>query len=141
MDWGKKLTIGMLCFMTMIVAFGILMIRSKDDALVDSDYYEKGISYNSTYRKKENVTQDQAAPEIKLTADSLILTFSKPAQGNIKFMRVANKSLDRSVSLQTDERLEVRYPITRKSAGLWRLVMEWRSSDKDYLYEKEIMLP
>ena len=141
MDWGKKLTIGMLCFMSMIVVFGILMIRSKDDALVDNDYYEKGIGYNNTYKKKENVTLDQAAPSIELSGDQLILTFSKPAEGTIKFMRVANKNLDRSVSLQTDSLFQAKYPITHKSAGLWRLLLEWRSGDKDYLYEQEVMLP
>jgi hypothetical protein len=140
MDWGKKLTIGMLCFMSMIVAFGVLMIRSKDDALVDTDYYEKGIGYNSTYKKKENVAIDKAAPKIELAGDSLILTFSKQAEGTIKFMRVANKNLDRSVSLQTDSLYQAKYPITRKSAGLWRLLVEWRSGDKDYLYEQEVML-
>jgi len=141
MDWGKKLTIGMLCFMSMIVAFGVLMIRSKDDALVDTDYYEKGIGYNSTYKKKENVAMDQAAPKIELVGDSLILTFSKQAEGTIKFMRVSNKNLDRSVTLQTDSLYQAKYPITRKSAGLWRLLVEWRSGDKDYLYEQEVMLP
>jgi len=141
MDWGKKLTIGMLCFMSMIVGFGILMLRSKDDALVDTDYYEKGIAYNSTFKKKENVELDQAAPKIELTTDSLILTFSKPAEGRIQFMRVANKNLDRNVTLTTDDLYQAKFPITKKSAGLWRLLIDWRSGDKEYLYEKEVMLP
>jgi len=141
MDWGKKLTIGMLCFMSMIVGFGILMIRSKDDALVDTDYYEKGIGYNSTYKKKENVSVDRAQPKIELTADSMILTFSKQAEGTIQFIRVANKNLDRRVSLETNALNQVKFPITRQSAGLWRLLIEWRSAGKDYLYEQEVMLP
>jgi hypothetical protein len=141
MNWGNKLLIGMLCFMTMIVVLGVLMVRSKSDALVDNDYYEKGIDYNVEYNKKMNVKQDHAEPTVELTSDSLILTFVKPAQGKIKFIRLSNKTLDRSLSLQTNSMNQAEYPILQKSRGLWKLQMEWQSENKPYLYEKEVMLP
>jgi hypothetical protein len=131
----------MLCFMIMIVTLGILMVTSKSDALVDTDYYEKGIEYNVEYDKKMNVKQDHAEPTIKLTKDSLILTFSKSAEGKIRFIRLSNKTLDREVTLKTDSLYQAKYSLLSKSSGLWKIQLNWESANKAYLYEKEVMLP
>jgi hypothetical protein len=141
MNWGNRLLIGMLCFMTMIVVLGVLMVTSKSDALVDNDYYEKGIEYNVEYNKKMNVKRDHAEPIVELTSDSLILTFTKPAKGRIKFIRLSNKNLDRDLVLKTDSSNQAKFSILRKSAGLWKLAVDWESANKAYLYEKEVMLP
>jgi hypothetical protein len=141
MNWGSKLIIGMFCFMSMIVVFGVLMVRSKSDALVDTDYYEKGILYDAEYNKKRNVKQDHAEPIFEVTKDSLILTFAKPAEGKIKFIRMSNKNLDRAVSLQTESMNQAKFPILDKPRGLWKLQLDWQSADKAYIYEKEVMLP
>jgi hypothetical protein len=127
--------------MTMIVVLGVLMVKSKSDALVDNDYYEKGIEYNIEYNKKMNVKRDHAEPIVKLTSDSLILTFTKPAKGRIKFIRLSNKNLDRDLALETDSLNQAKFSILRKSAGLWKLAVDWESANKAYLYEKEVMLP
>jgi hypothetical protein len=141
MNWGNRLLIGMLCFMAMIVILGVLMVTSKSDALVDNDYYEKGIEYNVEYNKKMNVKRDHAEPIVELTSDSLILTFTKPAKGRIKFIRLSNKNLDRDVSLQTNSINQAKFSILHKSTGLWKLQLDWESANKAYLYEKEVMLP
>jgi hypothetical protein len=127
--------------MIMIVTLGILMVTSKSDALVDTDYYEKGIEYNVEYDKKMNVKQDHAEPTIKLTKDSLILTFSKSAEGKIRFIRLSNKTLDREVTLKTDSLYQAKYSLLSKSSGLWKIQLNWESANKAYLYEKEVMLP
>lgn len=127
--------------MTMIVVLGVLMVTSKSDALVDNDYYEKGIEYNVEYNKKMNVKRDHAEPIVELTSDSLILTFTKPAKGRIKFIRLSNKNLDRDLVLKTDSSNQAKFSILRKSAGLWKLAVDWESANKAYLYEKEVMLP
>jgi hypothetical protein len=141
MNWGNKLLIGMLCFMTMIVILGVLMVTSKSDALVDNDYYEKGIAYNVDYDKKMNVKRDHAEPTIQLSSDSLILTFPKPAGGTIKFIRLSNKNLDRQMALKTDAMNQAKFSISHKSPGLWKLQLNWENANKAYLYEKEVMLP
>lgn len=131
----------MICFMSMIVVFGILMIRSKSDALVDNDYYEKGIDYNTEYNKKLNVKQDHAEPVIEVKKDSLILTFKQPAEGKLKFLRISNKSMDREMTIKTDSFNQAKFPIFHRPSGLWKLQMDWKSMEKNYLYEKEVILP
>ena len=112
------------------------MFTSKTDALVDNDYYEKGINYDSDYSKKENVKREHAEPKIVLLNESLIVTFSKPATGELKLIRTADKRLDKSFVFTSSE--EIKYVISKK--GLWKIRLTWQSGDKSYLYEKEVLL-
>lgn len=140
MNWGTKLALGLATFMTFIVVLGILMIRSNDDALVDKDYYEKGINYNMDYDRKENVKRDHAEPLVILTEDNIVLTFSQQAAGKVKLIRTADKKMDKLLKLQTDTAKQFHIPVAGKAKGLWKLQLEWNSNGKDYLFEKEVML-
>jgi len=140
MNWGTKITIGLLTFMTFIVVLGVLMINSKDDALVDNDYYEKGINYNEAYNRKENVKNDLATPEISIVDHTLLIKFSHTAEGTVKLIRTADKRLDRTMILSTDSAHQFQFPITGLASGLWKLQLDWKNNEKPYLFEKEIML-
>ncbi|WP_448634517.1 FixH family protein [Pedobacter panaciterrae] len=95
MNWGTKLIIGMLSFMAFIVILAVLMMRSENDALVDNDYYEKGLRYNDQYRQKEQVIKDNASPDIEFSGDNLIIRFKTQAAGTLKIMRTAKKAWTR----------------------------------------------
>ena len=136
MSWGTKLILTMACFMIFIVTMGVLMFTSKTDALVDNDYYEKGINYDSDYSKKENVKREHAEPKTVLLNDSLIVTFSKPATGELKLIRTADKRLDKSFVFTSSE--EIKYVVSKK--GGWKIRLTWQSGNKSYLYEKEVLL-
>ena len=141
MNWGTKITIVMLCFMTMIGTYAYLMMTSKSDELVDKDYYEKGINYDVDYNKKENVKRNHMEPSVLLGSDSLVITFPSAAVGTLKLIRTADKTMDRSFPLETD--IENRFKISTRGreSGLWKLQMDWTASGVAYLYEKEVMLP
>ncbi|WP_316833338.1 FixH family protein [Pedobacter nutrimenti] len=139
-NWGTKLVIGLAVFMTFIIVLGIKMIRSKSDALVDNDYYEKGIHYDQDYLKKENVKKEHAEPVVERTTDTLVISFKQAAAGEVQLIRTADKKLDQKLELKTDSRNQFRIPVGQKASGLWKLKMEWKNDGKSYLYEKEVML-
>ncbi len=141
MNWGTKITIVMLCFMTMIGTYAYLMMTSKSDELVDKDYYEKGINYDIDYKKKENVKRNHMEPGVVLHNDSLLITFPAAAVGTLKLIRTADKTMDRSFPMETDAANQFQISIRGKDSGLWRLEMDWMASGTPYLYEKEVMLP
>jgi hypothetical protein len=141
MNWGTKLVIGMLCFMCMIVVLGVLMVTSQNDTLVENDYYEKGIHYDTDYNKKEQVKVDHADPVFELKADTLLITFVKQAEGTIKFIRISDKTMDRVYAVNTNSLNQLKLPVQTKAKGLWKLRLDWKSEGKKYLYEKEVMLP
>ena len=141
MNWGTKLMIGMGCFMTMIIVFAVLMMRSDSDALVDTDYYEKGINYNLDYRKKSHVNMDRAEPAIELRNDSLVITFKREATGSMRMIRTADKKLDQRFDIRTDQTHTFKIPVSKQKSGLWKVQLDWTSMGRPYLFEKEVMLP
>lgn len=126
--------------MVFIVAMVLIMFNSKKDALVDNDYYEKGVHYDAEYGKKEQMFRDHAQPVVSLSRDLILLTFKAPAKGTLRLMRTADKNLDRSIGFESNALDQAVMPATQLKKGSWRLIVDWKSNDKSYLYEKEITL-
>jgi hypothetical protein len=140
MNWGTKIILGLASFMIFIVVLGIMMFNSKKDALVDTDYYEKGINYNQTYNSKEQTQTDHAKPGILINQDMLLLTFTQKATGTIKLMRTSDKNLDIAIPFTSNVNQQVIVPAANLQKGSWRLIITWASNAKNYLYEQEITI-
>ncbi|MGY0040723.1 FixH family protein [Pedobacter sp. NJ-S-72] len=138
MNWGVKVLIGMGTFMSFITVLVVIMFNSKTDALADNDYYEKGINYNKVYNLKEQVNLDHAKPGIVISSETIRLTFKKQAKGNVRLMRTSDKRLDRAMPFETNQNKQVLIPAVNLPKGSWRLIIEWESLSKKYLYEQEI---
>lgn len=139
MNWGVKLGIGMALFISFIVTLGVLMMRSDPDDLVDKDYYEKGIGYDKDYKRKIQVKQDQAEPEI-IVGDSLQIIFKHPAAGRLRFIHPSDKNKDRILDLDSGTGNRAELPLTGLSKGHGKIILEWESEGKAYMYEKDIMI-
>lgn len=142
MNWGTKLIIGMLSFMTFIIVLAVLMIRSETDALVDQDYYEKGINYDHEFSLKEQVIKDNALPAILISGENLIITFKTESTGTLKIMRTAKKSMDRIMSFKTDNDKNVILSSRDLAKGNWKFIMQWKANNGNaYLNEQEVSIP
>lgn len=139
-NWGTKLVIGMLCFMSFIIILAIKMFNSSPDALVDNDYYEKGLDYDKEYQLKEQVKRDHAQPEIQVNTAGILLTFKAAAEGKINLVRTADKRMDKVIQIKTDEQNRVAIPLTGIAKGRWKLIINWNSAGKSYLDEQEVMV-
>ena len=74
MNWGTKIVLGMAVFMLFIIGMVVYMFKIHgNDALVEEDYYEKGLNYNQEYKAKENTLNDGAEPDIKITDSQIII--------------------------------------------------------------------
>jgi hypothetical protein len=139
MNWGTKLLIGMGLFMAFIITLAVLMIRSGSDDLVDKDYYQKGIEYDKDYDRKSQMQKDQAEPEISV-GDSLRIVFNKPATGIVRILHPSDNKKDRIVSLNSGIANEVALPLNDIREGHWKLIIEWKSDEKEYMFEKNITI-
>lgn len=139
MNWGTKLVIGMGLFMAFIITLVVFMMRSDSDDLVDKDYYQKGIEYDKEYARKNQVQQDNAEPEIYV-GDSLKIVFKKPATGSVRFLHPSDKKNDRTLNMETSKNNVFVLPLNETSKGHWKLILEWKSKGKDYLFEKNILI-
>lgn len=139
MNWGTKIIIGMGLFMAFIITLVVFMMRSDSDDLVDKDYYKKGIEYDKEFALKTQVQTDLAEPEISV-ADSLKIVFKKPAIGKLNFLHASKKENDYTVNFETGPKNEFNLPLNNTSKGNWKLTIEWKSNDKEYLFEKNILI-
>ena len=126
--------------MSFIVVLGILMFNSKDDALVDKDYYEKGLDYDKDYNRKEQVKKDDAVPELSVLADELLITFKAAAEGELKLIRNSDQRMDKKAVISTDQHQQVKIPLKGISKGRWKIILSWTTDGKAYLNEQEVMI-
>lgn len=141
MNWGTKLIIGMLLFMSFIVVLGVLMIRSDSDALVETNYYEKGLNYDDEYAAKTQVGKDQASPEITITAADISIIFKTSAKGKVKLTRNDSKSSDTTVKFITKSG-KLNLNISRLAKGRWHMITAWENPEGiKYLKDEEVYLP
>jgi hypothetical protein len=139
MNWGTKLVIGMGLFMSFIITLAVLMIRSESDDLVDVNYYEKGIEYDKDYIRKNQLITDKAEPEISVS-DQLTIIFKSPAKGSIRFIHPSDKTKDNTLSIDSGSDNQVQIPLNEYRKGHWKVSIEWKSNEKSYLYEKDIII-
>jgi hypothetical protein len=139
MNWGTKLVIGMVLFMSFIITLAILMIRSDSDDLVDANYYEKGIEYDKDYARKDQLIQDKAEPVISVN-DHLTIVFKEPASGSIRFIHPSDKTKDSILNIDSGSDKQVDLQLTNFRKGHWKILLEWKSAGKSYMYDKSIMI-
>ncbi|SDZ94929.1 FixH family protein [Pedobacter hartonius] len=140
MNWGTKIVLGLATFMIFIVVLGLIMFNSKKDALVDNDYYEKGINYNKVYNRKEQTNTDHARPEVSANQEMIIVKFVHNAKGTARLMRTSDKELDKTIPFESNINRQLIIPARNLKKGSWRLIIEWVSDEKSYMYEQEITL-
>jgi len=139
MNWGKGIIWGMALFMLFILGMCVHMFRMPADEY-DHHYYEKGLNFDQDYNKEKQVATDQARPQIRIGGDSVRIVFRKAAKGNVRFIRPSSEALDKVFPLNTAEGKTAAFTVAALVKGRWRLVLEWNSGQKDYLYEQEVDL-
>lgn len=139
-NWGKGIVIGLAVFIIFIVGMGIKMFSQNTDDY-DHEYYEKGLAFDADYAKEKQVVADHAQPQIKIQGSNLQVTFIQPVNGKLHIERPADRRLDRWVSLQSGTGAEVTIPVGKVASGRYRLVFDWVSNGKKYLYQQEVHLP
>ncbi|TBO41462.1 FixH family protein [Pedobacter kyonggii] len=142
MNWGTKIVLGMIAFMMFIVGMVVYMFHVHGrDALIEENYYEKGINYNAEYNAKVNVITDNAKPKITITKTQIIIEIKDSATYNLILMRPGNSDDDVKLKGNTSGTANlILVDKTKMGKGVWFLNLQWRSSGKDYLFKNNITL-
>lgn len=142
MNWGTKIVLGMLTFMMFIVCMVVYMFHIHGrDALIEENYYEKGIHYNSEYDAKQRVIEDNARPKITVTATQIIIEIKDSATYHLILMRPVNSDDDVKLKGNTSGTANlILVDKTKMARGMWFLNLQWRASGKDYLFKDNITL-
>jgi len=142
MNWGTKIVLGMIAFMMFIVGMVVYMFYVHGrDALIEENYYEKGINYNAEYNAKQNVLNDDAKPKITITKTQIIIQVKDSAKYDLVLMRPANSNDDVKLKGQTTGTANlILVDKTKMPKGMWFLNLQWQASGKDYLFKNNITL-
>ncbi|MCY1513218.1 hypothetical protein D9M68_477050 [compost metagenome] len=142
MNWGTRLVIGSAAFMLFIAGMAFYMFSVQDrDALVEDDYYEKGMAYNDEMKALQRTQDDHAAPQIKISESQLILQLNDSASYSLKLLKPSSAKEDRNLKGTTaGEANLIVIDRTQMSKGLWMLELRWVSRQKEYRYQKNISL-
>jgi hypothetical protein len=139
MNWGKGLILGMAVFMLFIISMCVYMFRMPADEY-DHQYYEKGLNFDRDLAKEKQVAADHAQPAINIEAGQAHITFTKPANGTARFIRPSSQALDKTFELNTNTGSSASLALNGLVAGKWRIVLDWKSGDKAYLYQQEVYI-
>ena len=140
MNWGYKIVFGLGAFMLFIIGAGVYMVTHDSDTLVESDYYEKGLNYDETFHKKENLLNDHAKPRIQVLKDTLLIQFSSSVnKGNLNFKRLDDKNQDQQLPFYTNSN-QFKLPISSFKKGNWNLEIDWVNSSKSYISDHAVFI-
>jgi hypothetical protein len=106
----------------------------------DHHYYEKGLNFDKDFNKEKQVMLDKATPLIQIAGDSVRIMFAQPAEGNIRFIRPSSEALDKLFPINTAAGKTAGLSVSGLVKGHWKMVLDWRSGQKNYLYEREVNL-
>lgn len=141
MNWGVKIFVTLAIFIAVAVGTGIYMVSNDHDTLVEEDYYEKGITYDSEYDHKTNVETLDAKPEISIQGNLLIINFNQNSnKGTIDLQRPSDSSLDKRFPFSINEK-SYSLPIESLTSGKWKVLINWEHNGTAFLHEKIIFIP
>ena len=129
----------MALFMLFIIGMCVYMFRMPADEY-DHHYYEKGLNFDQDYNKERQVVTDKAKPMIRIMKDSIQIIFTEPANGKIRFIRPSSEALDKQFPLHTSVGKIALISASSLIKGRWQMVLEWKSGQKNYLYEQKVDL-
>lgn len=141
LNWGHKLVFFMVVFMSFITILVVMMIK-QDIPLVESDYYEKGINYESELRKFEK--SKGLDHKIVYNPNKAELVFTTGMGGNIsgfvKFYRPSDNLSDFTKNFVLDEYGTCTLSTAEMQKGVWRATFEWVLQSDTIAATKEIYI-
>lgn len=140
MNWGAKIFLTLIVFVIGMVSVGVYMVNKNTDTLEETDYYEKGINFDETYTRRQNL-QDHGAEPAVVIKDGLIEVRFKH-QGNTGewiMKRASDNKMDERMDFSTDSDLLL-ISVEELAGGAWQLQLEWQTGTVSYQYEKNVYL-
>lgn len=137
MNWGKIILLIMAMFMSFIIILAVMMIRSKDDALIDQDYYEKGLSFDQDYQDQQQAIKDSVLPDIRIKSNELSIVFRDSADFKLVFKRLSDAGMDKNFAGR-DIKLE--FNNKELIPGPWIMRLNYTINEKNYLIKREIQM-
>lgn len=136
-NWGTKLVFFALLFMTFIVTL-VVIISREDVSLVTSDYYEKGLQYQSQI---DNSLLADSFYSVKLTEAGMEVIPTdkiKDRRYSVFYYRPSDQGLDQEFQDSSMPGKKAVYDLSGLVSGKWTVGIFWNDSGKEYRIERNL---
>lgn len=144
LDWGWGVIFiisGILIFLAALFYFS----SKQDFDLVDENYYEKSVKYQSQIEKIKNASELSTPVTYNLTSEGVDFVFpgelkdSKPV-GIIHFYSPVKKEFDITEPIAVDSVMHQFVPFSKLKTTRYIAKIEWKSNTREYYQELELKL-
>ena len=148
MNWGHKILIVIILFVSFIITLVVIAIRQDDIHLVSKNYYEKEILYQQEIDKQRNYEQyfQGEIAEYAQESRELTLSFANEQlqgmpQGTIHLFRPSDARLDKHITIATNTEGKQVLPMQALASGQWKVKVDWVQNNLAFSQEQTLILP
>ncbi len=143
MNWGHKITIAIIAFMSFIL-YMVVQASMRSVDLEAADYYQQGISYQDLMEATKNAVGFEEKFKVSQEVENLAIEYPQELiggslQGTLHFFKPDNSKLDKRVEINIGNGAQY-IPLNELSKGVYVLKIHWTKSGKDYYIEKTLNL-
>ncbi len=137
--WGWAIVLVFLTFMmTFSYQFWLSFKINKTNDLVVEDYYTAELQYGEELQKIKAADTMKKPVMLEQQNEKLILKFpgyidASKINGQITFLRVNNKNLDRKAKIKLDSTNTQLFSTDSLLFGRWDYIIQWNYEGKEYL--------
>jgi nitrogen fixation protein FixH len=138
--WGAAAA---LLYLSFVAGMGYLVYRSMQEKveLVISNYYEHDKLFPEKFEQQLNALNLSEQVKV-IPGNPVTIRFysARPDKGTVKFYRPADSSLDKTLNLSADRNGIMLINTSDFKPGLWKVILQWKSGDKEFYTEERIFL-
>jgi hypothetical protein len=143
-NWGTKLFIAIVLFMSLIIGFVIFSMR-QTYYLVEKDYYPKGLEYQQKIDKETNAKKSGFKIDVQNIDNELVITFpaeleTNLPQGRIILYRPSDGTLDISYPIQLDSLFQMKIPTLSLTKGKYIMKFDYSIGELGFFHEESLYI-
>ncbi len=142
MNFGKWIVVSFISFALFIGVLVLVCVR-QDLNLVSKNYYQEELVHGEKMEQIRNTNLLGEQPDIKVNGNQIELKFNRMQEvenGQILFMRPSDADLDQVFKVVPNQGTVLRFDANDFEAGQYRARFKWTMEQKDYFFEKIIVL-
>lgn len=142
-NWPVALILFFVLFIGTLI-FVLIKSKQYDHSLVIDDYYNEDIHYQQHYDKVKNMADlnENVRTSLDNNAHTLSIIFpdGDNKHGDILLYNPLSKHLDKKITFDIQGDSIYYIPTEGLKTGRWKIKMDWQQNNKNYYFEKEIVL-
>ena len=144
LNWGTSIAIFYSLFVIVMVV-AVIKATQLGVPLVQEEYYDADMAYESFRTKKANTAKLHQKPEIQVGSEGQIINVQLPENtklrsGSIQLYRPSQTGEDRLIALKLDSQQRMSIPTKGLVPGRWTVKLEWDSQGTPYYFEEDIVI-